>query len=200
MQQQRLISTSKYVLIICRILFILLILMAIIPWLFPNSRVGGFLLTLTEFPRSVWSNHIPHMPSEYNETIVHDFMLHISLTSRILGFVGMLVSLLPLLIGTKIMIRLAKNYAIGDVFNRENAKSYSKLGFVYLLSALILQPLSQIFFSLSTSINNPVGQRVIAFSIDVSNLTAIFFAIMLVVIGQVMQFGHNINEERSLTI
>ena len=63
-----------------------------------------------------------------------------------------------------------------------------------------IAPTSQIFFSLCASINNPAGQRFIAFGINVNNLTAIFFAIILIVIGQVMKLGQKISEEQELTI
>ena len=99
-----------------------------------------------------------------------------------------------------IMIKLSKRYATGKVFTLDNAKSYSRLGLIYLLSALLLQPLSDMFFSLCVTINNPIGQRMISFGINVNNLTAIFFALVLIVIGQVMKLGHKISEEQELTV
>lgn len=197
---KKLILTSKTMLFIFRIIFVLLVLMAVIPWIEPSSDIGKFITTLTGFPNIIEHNYLSQYSGQDKNKLFDDFMLHISPLSRILGFIGMIIALLPLLVGTKIMISLAKNYSNGNVFNLTNAKSYSYLGIIYLLSALLLQPLSQAFFSVSASINNPVGHRVIAFGIDINNLTAIFFAIILIVIGQVMKLGQKIIEEQELTI
>lgn len=187
---QKLILTSKTMLLVLRVLFILLILMAVIPWLFPTTDIGKFLLSFQGFPNVIETNH----------KNIDTFMSSIRLLSRVLGFIGSVFVVLPLLIGTLIMLKLSNNYARGEVFNLNNAKSYRWLGFVYLISALFLQPIYQMFFSLCVTFNNPVGHRTIAFGIDISNLTAIFFAIVLILIGQVMKLGHKISEEQELTV
>lgn len=184
---QKLISTSKTMLIILRILFLLLIVIAVIPWLAPTSKISEVLF-------GVYG--IPHYTTKNFGEVVSNF----TLLNRSLGFIGSIISLLPLFIGVLIMLRLSKNYASGSVFSIANAKSYSRLGIIYLLSAIILQPISQILFSLCATINNPVGQRSISITFDIANLTAIFFAIMLVVIGQVMKLGQKISEEQELTV
>ena len=189
LNNQKLISTSNKILLISRILLVTLALSTLIPWLIPTSKVGEFLLGMY----SVF-NFVPKTQGGI------DVISRFSLLSRGLGFIGSVISTLPLMIGSIIMIRLTRNYTNGEVFSTNNAKSYTKLGITYLLSALVLQPLSQVFFSLAVSINNSVGQRFIEISFDVANLTAIFFAILLIVIGQVMKLGQEINQEQELTI
>lgn len=179
---QKLLSTSKKMYIMLWILLVVLILIAVIPWIAPASMVGSTLLGL------------------YNLPYPKNFNFNFSLLSRGFGFLGSIVSLCPLLVGTVIMMKLSKNYAIGNVFSFSNAKSYRGLGIVYLLSALLLQPISQILFSLCVSFNNPVGKRFISFGLTLSNLTAIFFAITLIVIAQVMKLGQQISEEQELTV
>ena len=190
LNNQKLILTSKTMLLILRVLFVVLILMAIMPWVLPTTAVGKFLLSLQGFPAIMNANH----------KNIDEFMLTLTPLSRFFGFIGSVVTLLPLLISTMIMLKLSKNYINGNVFNLGNAKSYSQLGIIYFISALFLQPIYQMFFSLCATINNPAGQRVIAFGIDVNNLTAIFFAIILIVIGQVMKLGQKISEEQELTV
>ncbi len=187
---QKLISTSKTIRLILRILLVLLVLMAILPWVFPTSDVGKFLLSLQGFPAVMNASH----------RNIDEFMLSISFLSRICGFVGSFLTLLPLLLGTIIMLKLAKNYVGGKIFNLSNAKSYSQLGIIYLVSAIFLQPVYQMLFYLCATINNPVGKRVIAFGLGIESLTAIFFAIVLIVIGQVMKLGQKISEEQELTV
>lgn len=186
---QKLVSTSRNMLLVLRILLIIFILIAIIPWAFPTSAAGGLLMN--------WYSVVNWIQPKDFEHFLHN----LSVLSRELGVLGSVISLLPLIVGTLIMIRVAKNYIKGEVFNLFNTKSYRSLGFIYLLSAILLQPLAQIFFSLSISfIHNPIGKKFIAFGIDINNLTAIFFAILLIVIGQVMKLGQQINEEQALTV
>lgn len=187
---QKLITTSKTIHIILQILFILLILMIIIPWIFPTTQVGNFLLSLQGFHSAIQSAHKD----------IKEFMASLTLTSRFFGVLGSLVATLPLLLSTLIMLKLSANYIKGNVFNLSNAKLYQKLGIIYLISAVFLQPIYQMLFCLCVTITNPVGKRFIAFSIDISNLNAIFFALVLIVIGQVMKLGHKISQEQELTV
>lgn len=185
--QTKLMTVSRKTLFILRVLFGLLMVMAIIPWLFPASNLSHFLISLYSFS---------HLIKNYEY-----FSYHISFLSQILGIAGSFVSLSPLLIGVFIMMKLSKNYIQGKVFNLYNAKAYRKLGWIYLLSAFLLQPLAQVLFSLSISfIHHHLGQRFIAISIDVNMITQIFFALVLVVIGHVMQLAQKINEEQELTV
>lgn len=133
---QKLISISKTMLLILRILFAMLILMAIISWIVPTTEFGKFLLSLQGFPAIMNANH----------KNIDEFMLTLTPLSRLFGFIGSVVILLPLLLGTMIMIKLSKNYVNGKIFNLDNAKSYSQLGIIYFVSALLLQPIYQMFF------------------------------------------------------
>lgn len=184
----KLAKTSKLMLIILRILLAVLVLIAILPWVTPPSNLGSVLLGTFGVPGAIDDASYMNMVSNFN------------FVNRILGVMGSLISLLPLLLGTLIMLKLAHNYAKGKVFVLENTKQYRYLGVIYLLSAVLLQPLSQIFFSLCVSINNPPGHRFIAFGVNISNITAIFFALVLIVIAQVMRIGQRISEEQELTI
>ena len=186
---QKLVCVSKTLLLISRVLLGLLIFIALVPWIFPTSDFNYFIVSLYSFAHLIDAHDVPY------------FFQHISLLSRCLAIVGSLVSLFPLLMGTIILIKLAKNYIQGQVFNLFNAKSYRKLGWIYLLSALFLQPLAQVFFSLSISfIHEHIGKRFIAISIDVNTLTQIFFAMVLVIIGHVMQLAQRMQAEQDLTI
>ncbi|MBP9742327.1 MAG: DUF2975 domain-containing protein [Burkholderiales bacterium] len=187
---QKLITTSKIIHVMLQILLMSLIFMIIIPWVFPTSELGKFLLSIQGFYLAIESAH----------KNINEFMASITLTSRFFGVLGSFIALLPLLLGTLIMLKLSANYIKGNVFNLNNAKLYQKLGIIYLISAIFLQPIYQMLFCICVTINNPVGKRFIAFSIDVSNLNAIFFALVLIIIGQVMKLGHKISQEQELTV
>lgn len=129
-----------------------------------------------------------------------EFLASISVMSRMLGFVATLFELGPLLLGSFIMIKLSKNYVTEKIFSLQNAKFYRRLGIIYLFSALLLQPIAEMLFTLSATINNSVGQRQIAVGLHLPNITAIFFAIVLILIGHVMTLSQRISEEQALTI
>lgn len=187
---QSLNASCKKMLFILRLLLIMLIFTAIIPWAFPKSALGNFLMSMLSITKFLDG------PQNFDY-----FLNNLSGLSILFGVIGTIVNLSPLFIGVWIMIKLTKNYMAERVFNFSNAKSYRNLGIVYLLSALLLQPLAQILFSLSVSfINNHLGQRFISLSIDFNTITEIFFAIVLIVIGHVMQLGQKIKEEQELTI
>jgi len=167
-----------------------LILMAIIPWIAPTTEVGKFLLSLQGFSAIMNASH----------KNIDAFMLTVTPLSRLLGFIGSIITLLPLLLGTMIMLKLSKNYVSGNVFNLDNAKSYSLLGIIYFVSAILVQPIYQMFFYACATINNPAGQRFIAFTIGVDSLTAMFFAIVLIAIAQVMKLGQKISDDQEFML
>lgn len=184
---KKVLTTNTWTLSFLRVFFVLLILLTIIPWVVPMTQVGAFLFGMYG---------VPHFATQNFDLVV----AHFTPFTRFLGFIGSIISVLPLFISTLILMRLSKNYSKGVVFNLYNTKSYRKLGILYLFSALLLQPLSQVFFSLCATLNNPTGQRTISITCDVSNLTAICFAIILIMMGKVMKWGQQLSEEQELTV
>lgn len=187
---QKLISISKTMLISLRIFSIIVILMAVVPWLFPTTGVAKFLLSLQGFNAVINASH----------KNIDEVMLTMTSLSKVLGFIGSTITLLPLFIGTVIMMKVSENYINGKEFTMHNAKAYRLFGFIFLVDAILLQPLYQMLFYACVTINNPVGQRVIAFTYEIKSLTAIFFALILILIGHVMMLGQKITEEQALTI
>ncbi len=184
---QKLASLSKTMLVFFRTWFLLIAALTILPWTLPANKLCAFLLTV--FPQ------ISALSNSY-DTIFSS----ISITARLLGLIGMVLGLFPMLAGSLIMLRLTKNYIRKEVFSLKNATSYTQLGIVFLLSALLLGPLSDAFISLAATINNPVGHRTISIGFGSPNLTEIFFSIIFIILGRVMRLGHKISEEQALTV
>jgi hypothetical protein len=184
---------GKKITLTFRILLALVILImgiAALPWLFPTNDLASTIIPMEEVFTYIKLYH-------------HDlgsFLATLSPLGRICGLVGSELRILPLLLGTLLMTKLAHNYANGKVFNLANAQAYSYLGKVYLINALLLQPISQMLFYLCGSLNNPAGQRVIGVGVELSNISAIFFATILIIIAKVMRLAHSINEEQQLTV
>lgn len=190
---QKLVSRSKAMLIFFSAFFLFFAAMAIIPWLFPTSNLGYILLTLTPKASTL---------SFYNNNNLTDFISSMTMTTRILGFLGSILNLFPMLVGALIMLRLTKNYIRKEVFSLKNAASYTQLGIVFLLSALLLAPASDALISLAATLHYPSGhhQHVISVSFTTLNLSEIFLSIIFIILGHVMKLGHKISEEQELTV
>ncbi|TXI92414.1 MAG: DUF2975 domain-containing protein [Neisseriales bacterium] len=179
----KLATISKRVQLILKIIFILLLFFISYSWLFPQSSFSHAVLG-------------PSLGGYATESQIDQFQLN----NQLIGFTGSFLGLLPLFIGLRWLIKLFTNYARGEIFTVINVKSYSRLGYLCLLSALLFQPLSQMILAIAVSINYPKGHRFIAFSFDNTNLTAIIVGICLIVIAYVMQIGHELQEEQKLTV
>jgi hypothetical protein len=110
---QSLISSSKKMLFILRVLFVLLIITAIIPWISPKSALGGFLLSMLSIMNFIDS------PQNFDY-----FLNNLSAISKVLGFFRSIVNLLPLYVGILIMMKLSKQYISEQIFSMSTVKSY----------------------------------------------------------------------------
>lgn len=180
---EKLNKVSLRVLLLLRILLILIPVITLLSWIFSDN---------------IWSQSI--LGPSIGEFIKADQVNVFRINNKLIGITGSLFNLLPFILSLFGLIQLFKNYAIGDIFTTQNAKIYSRLGYICLLSALLFQPISQALFSAAVSINYTAGHRFIAFSFGGGNLTAIIGGAVLIVIAYVMRIGHEINEERNLTI
>lgn len=162
-----------------QVLLILIPLVTLFSWLCPENGfsqgvIGGFL-GVNPVLQLLWNN-------------------------KLLGLIGSAISLLPLMLALIWLAKLFRNYANGNIFISANSKIYSRLGYLCIISALILQPISEMIYALAISINYPVGQRFITFGFHTTSLTGIVCGVCLIAIAYVMQIGHAINEEQNLTI
>ena len=180
---EKLKRVSLRVLLLLRILLILIPVITLLSWLFPDNTLSKCILG-------------PSIGGFIKADQVNVFMWN----NKLIGLVGSFFNLLPFVLSLIWLIKLFKNYALGDIFTVSNAKIYSRLGYVCLFSAFLLQPISQALFSAAVSINYSSGQRFISFSFGGGNLTAIIGGASLIVIAYVMRIGHEIDEERNLTI
>ncbi len=184
---KKLIIQTRRVILVLKVLIILIPILAILSWIFSkNIEFSNFYLGPT-----------------IGNFIKGDFAAEISKfkwNNKLIGLAGSGISLLPLILGLGLLIRLFKSYSTGLIFTLENVKIYRKLGYLSILSALLFQPLSQLVLSIAVSINYTAGHRFIAISFDNTNMTALISGIFLTIIAHVMDIGHKINEEQELTI
>ncbi len=164
----------------------LIVILALYPWLLPHSDTGSFLLEMY---------HLPTPQGNIFDIRSYNF----SLWTRLLGFISTLFLFSPLIIATLVTLQLCKKSATPAIFSVKTGNTCIKLGLFYLISTFLLQPIGQIGLTLATSLNNP-GHRFAAISIDINQLTAILFSLLLILLGQVIKLGCTINEENRYTI
>lgn len=180
---EKLKRVSLRVLLLLRVLLIIIPVITVLSWLFPDTTLSQCILG-------------PSIGGYIKADQVNVFMWN----NKLIGLVGSFFNLLPFALSLVCLIKLFKSYALGEIFTIQNARMYSRLGYICLFSGVLLQPISQILFSIAVSINYTAGQRFVSFSFSGGNLTAIIGGASLIVIAYVMQIGHEINEERNLTI
>ncbi|NNM58593.1 MAG: DUF2975 domain-containing protein [Legionellales bacterium] len=179
---------GKSIQIMLKLCLVALLALAMLPWLSPTSHLGGFFLCMYGIAHLLPANH----------QAFGDIYYHFTPLTRLIGIIGSLINLLPLFLGVIVILKMCQTFAEKNIFTAYNANAFSKLGILYLLSALVLQPISQMLFSFAISLTHP--PHLLAFGIDISNLTAIIFSLLLIISGQVMKKAYQMAEEQKLVI
>lgn len=98
-----------------------------------------------------------------------------------------------------VLIHLFRNYERCEIFSLDNVICYRKLSysvFYWILGSLIQNTL----FSVIASFHNPVGQRVVNFGLNDSQVTAFIFGLVILIISYVMKEGYLLADENKNTI
>ncbi len=120
--------------------------------------------------------------------------------SLLLGVLSDIIQLAPFITGLFILRTIFKAYQAGSIFTLNNATSYKKLGYLFLVDAFITIPLSGSIMGLATTFNNEPGHRILSISFGTPNLNQIFYGFLIIVISWVMQEACKINDDQALTI
>ncbi|MGJ3493205.1 hypothetical protein PsalN5692_02190 [Piscirickettsia salmonis] len=97
------------------------------------------------------------------------------------------------------LIRIFKNYAVGQIFVLDNVRHYRHLGLAALIWA-ILTPLSKSLLSILTTYMNPPGYRFFNLQFNDGTIIALFIGLMLIVISWVMREACQLKQQQELTI
>jgi hypothetical protein len=95
--------------------------------------------------------------------------------------------------------RLFGNFAKDAVFAAQNVRHVRMVG-VFLLIRELLSPIEGALTSFIITMNNAPGERMIAVSLDYSNLTTIVTALTVIVAAHVMDQAQAMSMEAELTI
>lgn len=117
-------------------------------------------------------------------------------------FLGFLVDMLPVSIvmyGLSLLIRLFKNYELGNIFTLENAKYYRNLGLT-LFYWIVAHEISRSLMSFVVTFRNPPEKRSIVFMINEWDFTIALVGGLILIIAWVMSEGHRLQSEQAYIV
>ena len=117
-------------------------------------------------------------------------------------FAAWIASLLPMMANLftwYFLIQLFSAYRQGVIFSRQNAKTIRNIGLTLFIWEIITIPYQILLTFIMTSMQ-PAGKHMIAISYSNHDLSTLLTAIIIIVIGQIMQRGAVLAEEQSLTV
>jgi hypothetical protein len=173
------------------VLFVIIFLFPILIWSFiehPFIKKGIDL--------GLFMNNVIHMP-EGSVQITHVLW---TLGARVTMCTGQLVGVAPFLLALYTLKKLFGAYEKGYIFTCKNAKRYGYLGFICFFDALLMQPLTEVLTSFGTSLTQEPGHRYITVGFRNTNIEAVFFGIMLMIISWVMLEATKMHDDQKLTI
>ena len=186
----RIQKISSYLVTVFNVLIITLPIASLLSWFFINTVIvkqwiaQGILFTPVHTPEGIVSL---------------DKILWTPLM-KLIGLSAELIGMLPFFISLFILKSIFKQYATGNIFNTENARSYKQLGWVFITQACIAKPLSDMLIVGAVTLSNPPGHRYINFEFGTPNIESVFCGVMMIVISWVMLEASKLHDEQSFTI
>ncbi len=122
--------------------------------------------------------------------------------SPMIKFLGFLVSLIPTgfnVLALAFLVKLFKHFEKFEIFSRKSVQCIRKLGFCLVINQAIY-PLYCALFSLTLTINNPEGQRMIAVGFGAEQISLLLIGCTIILISWIMDEGRKLQEEQAATI
>ncbi len=133
--------------------------------------------------------------------IISDELIYsrIDTLGRMLGIIASTPLILAEMYGIWQVVKLFRLYSLGSIFESANITCYKRAAWAFIISQLIT-PISQAGATVSATLNNGVGNRMVIISFDETNLGALLVGITVLVVSWVMQEGHKLKTDAELTI
>jgi hypothetical protein len=143
------------------------------------------------------------LPSEVTITLLPHYLnltdININPTTKLMSFFASMLQVSVVMYALVILLKLFKNYQQGIIFSLENVYFYRKLGYS-VFAWFISDKLVDVLVSFILTFQNTVGQRQVSVRFGSSDLVALAVGALIILIAWVMNEGHKLNEEQSLTI
>jgi hypothetical protein len=144
-------------------------------------------------------------PTRYNVLFEREGYVNLSNApwtpvTKLMGFFGTCLELLPLYFSLFLLRSIFQNYQRGNIFIAGNAYYYGRLGGLLFLKALIFQPLAHMLMVLAVTFTNSPGHRYISLSFGTPNLQALFSGMLVMVISWIMLEASKMHDEHRFTV
>lgn len=148
------------------------------------ATLPGFDLNISYMPNL--SMGVNHLHPLYTDT-------------KILGFIISLIPLTANLFVLYFLIRLFKTFERFEIFSIHSVHYIKYIGFTLLISQL-LYPIQQALLSAAITWHNPLGERLMGFSLSQTNIGILLAAMFIILISWIMAEGYKIQEEQKYII
>ena len=169
---------------------IILPILPMINWLFNETHVIQFLM------KEGVIREIFNTP----EGAINLADVKLTPLGRTLGILTCLTNQLTSWLGLIILIKLFKRYQVGQIFSLLNVNAYRQLGWLCLINALAMRPLTELLSTLAITLSNPPGQRYISIGFGTPNIYDIVVGLIIVTISWIMAEGYRLQNEQQLTV
>lgn len=156
-------------------------------WLLPLIPVVFWLL-YNDLPQVMHQNIFPGKTVD-----------SLPLNSRLIALGGSLPATAIMVLALVRLKRLFSLYEQGIFFQAENVLLFRLLGRLAFWSVLA-DVFNKTVLEIALTINNPPGQRVLAIGFSSDHLKLIIVAVIVMLIGMVIEEGRKIHEEMQLTV
>lgn len=150
----------------------------------------------------VWM-YYDKLPDEISMTLIpHSLNLNQININPLTKTLACLVAMLQvgvIMYALNLLIKLFKNYEQNEIFTTTNVTYYRRLGYSVFLW-IIFDKIVEILTSIILTFQNPVGHRVMAVKFSGADLVGLGAGVIIILIAWIMNEGHRLQEDQSLTI
>lgn len=157
------------------------------------------LYLLPALPVIYWLayNHLP--PVIQGNVFGNEVPVWLAVNSRLIGFFGGVPAIFVLVLALRSLKRLFSLYEEGVWFQAENVRQFRLLGKLAFWS-VVADVFNKSMLTVAQSINNPPGERMLSIGLGSDHLKLMVVAVIIMLIGMVMDEGRKIYDENQLTV
>ena len=166
-----------------RLRFLLVTIACLMPGL--NALVWLFM---NRFPEILYRKMLPYFVT-----------IPLPLSSRLMGFMVVMIPTGVAMCGAYYLIRLFRLYEKGHIYTPANVYCFRKLSrvLIWWFAAGIVH---RSLLSIVLTLHNPLGQRMLTVELGSPDLTALLLGGILAIIAWVMEEGRKLQEDYDLTV
>ncbi|WP_010300732.1 DUF2975 domain-containing protein [Candidatus Odyssella thessalonicensis] len=181
---------SRHILLITRMAF----------YGIPSVLLGIWCLMDTNLIRELIGQGVLFDPVSTPEGMVNLANVKWTLTAKLTAIAGEIIGFMPLYLSLFLLKKIFLNYSKGQIFLKENATFYKRLGLLCIVDAMLAKPLNSMLMILAVTLSNAPGHRYLSISFGTLNLGKLYGGLIIMVISWVMYQACQIEEDQRHTI